>query len=289
MQEEYQQINVLRQKVASLKKAMATSKEEFRRLLDKKEDLLEKAAKIKVEADAALDQRDTINKEVQNLKKRIDDVVKEESNIKSEIEKKEKELEEAKSKLKGNEYELDRKMRDLEWRLITGGVSAEEEAEIVSSIAGLHQKLAAYERVKRIDVELKKLKKRSTEVKAELIKLLEGKRKLVEESRGFHESFIRSMEKRKDVLEEVADVRNQIKELKAQMEERFMELVKLNAEISLYESRIVKEREDKKKEKQRLEEEAKDRVARSAAEKLRRGESISWDEFKIYLERNLKG
>ncbi|MEM2915606.1 MAG: hypothetical protein QXH91_09470, partial [Candidatus Bathyarchaeia archaeon] len=155
---------------------MIAAKEESRNLLNKRNDLLAKAAKIKVEVEEAAKQRNAINEEVQNLKRRIDDIAKAELNIKSKIEEKKKELEEAKSKLTGKEEYLNRKIKDLEWRLITGGVSADEESEIVSSIAELHHKLAAYERVKKIDEELRKLKKEASDIKRELIKLLEEKK-----------------------------------------------------------------------------------------------------------------
>ncbi|MBO3803627.1 MAG: hypothetical protein JTT11_07145 [Candidatus Brockarchaeota archaeon] len=289
MLDEYERVNELKQKAASLQKVLDAAKEEYEAIKGKRRKLLEKAASMKADAEAAAEKRDAANKEVRDLGEKIGGLLKAKSETEAEIERKAKELREARTKLPGGEEYLKRKLRELEWKLITAGVPFEEEAEIVSSIAELHRKLAPYEKAKGIVGELGKLKERHSELKIELGKLLEEKGRLVGESRKHHESFLQAKEKRSKALEEAEKMRGEASRLKAQIEEKFMELLTANAEIALHESKMRKSREDAEREKRRAEETTKAQVAQAAAEKLRRGESVGWEEFKIYMERNSGG
>jgi uncharacterized coiled-coil DUF342 family protein len=284
LQDEYKHVNELAQKAAALQKVLAAAKDEIRNMMDKKGGLLDKAAKMKAEMEAVVSQRDSVNKQIQELKEKISSLMKAKSEARTEIEEKKKELREAKSKLEGSEEYLNRKLRELEWRLVTTGVSVEEESAIVSSIAELHRRLAPHEKTKRISEELGAMRERTSKLNDELVKLLEEKRRLVEESQRYHESFLQIKESRMKILEEVENLREKAAKLKAEMDKRFMDLVSINAEITLHESRMRKSMEDERNEKQRLERATKAQVAQTTAEKLRRGESVSLEEFRIYME-----
>lgn len=284
MQNEYQQMNVLRQRAAAIERKLAKTKEESKDLVRKMRELLDRAAKMKEGVDKAALERDRVNGKVQELKGRIDRIMGEVSGIGSRIEEKGSKLDGLRAKLAGDERQLSKQLSALEWKLVTAGASAKEESAIVTSIAELRRKLAPYEGANKIAMEMRAMRAQAGKLRGELGGMLEEKRALVEEAHRRHDSFLKLRDERINVLEEIAKIREDVSELRARADKEFMDLVSANAEMHVLQMKMRSARGEKLQESQRRERDARKRVAQSADEKLKRGESLTWDEFKILLE-----
>jgi len=284
LQNEYQQMTELGQRVAAIERKLAKTKEESNDLVKKKRALLERAARMKGEVDGAALERDRANGKVQELKGRIDRIMGEVSGLKAKIEEKGGKLDGLRAKLAGDERQLNKQLDALEWKLVTAGSSAKEESAIVESIAELRRKLAPYEGANKVALEMRAMRAQAGALRGELGAILGEKRALVEEAHRRHDSFIELRDKRIDVLKEVSKIREEVSELKARADKELMDLVTANAEMHALQMKMRRAREEKMQESQRQERDAKKRVAQLADEKLKRGESLTWDEFKILLE-----
>ena len=284
MQNEYQQMTERGQRAAAIERKLAKTKEESNDLVRKKRELLDRAAKMKEGVDRAALERDMVNGKVQELKGRIDEMMSEVSAIRTKIEEKGSKLDGLRAKLTGDEKELSRQLSALEWKLVTAGASAKEESAIVISIAELRRKLAPYEGAEKIAQELRVMRAEAGKLRRELGSVLEEKRALVEEAHRRHESFLELRDERMNVLKEVAKIREEVADLKARADKEFMDLASANSEMHILRTKMRRARDEQIRESQRQERDAKDKVAQLAAEKLKKGESLTWDEFKILLE-----
>lgn len=284
MQNEYQQMTELGQRASAIERKLAKTKEESNDLVRQKRELLEKAAKMKEEVDKAAMERDRVNGKVQELKNRIDGIMDEVSSMRAKIEEKGSRLDGLRSKLMGDERQLNKQLGDLEWKLVTAGSSAKEESAIVTAIAELRRKLAPFEGANKIAQEMRAMRAKTGKLKGELGGILEEKRVLVEEAHRRHDAFLELRAERINVLKEVAKIRQEVSELRARADKEFMDLMSVNAEIHILQMKMRRAREEKMQESQRQERDARKRVAQLADEKLKRGESLTWDEFKILLE-----
>jgi len=284
LQNEYRQMTELGQRVAAIERKLAKTKEESNDLVKRKRELLERAAKMREEVDRAALERDSVNDKVQELKSRIDRIMGEMSGLKAKIEEKGGKLDGLRAKLAGDERKLSKQLGALEWKLVTSGSSAKEESAIVESIAELRRKLAPYEGANKIALEMRAMRAQAGALRGELGGILEEKRALVDEAHRRHDSFMELRDRRIKVLKEVAEIREEVSELKAREDKEFMDLVSANAEMHVLQMKMRRAREEKMHESQRQERDARKRVAQLADEKLKRGESLTWDEFKILLE-----
>lgn len=284
MQDEYQRIAELRQRASDIERKLTNVKGERADLVEKKRELLDRAAKMRADVDGAAQERDLANDKVQELKRRIDGMMEEVSSMRSKVEERSGMLNGLRGKLMGDERQLSKRLSDLEWKLVTEGASAKEESEIVASIAELKRELVPYEGAKNLAQEVRAMREKAVKLRGELRGLLEEKRSLVEEAHLRHGSFLRLRDERINVLKEVDKIREEVAKLKEQEDKEYMDLISANAEMHILQMRLKRVRDEKIQESQRQEQEARSHVAQLAAEKLKKGETISWDEFKIMLE-----
>lgn len=284
MQNEYQRMAELGQRAAAIERKLTKTKEESNDLIRKKRELLERAAKMREAVDGAALERDRVNEKVQEVKGRIDHVMGEISGIRAKIEENGIKLDGLRAKLAGDERQLSRKLGDLEWKLVTAGASAKEESAIVASIAELRRRLAPYEGANNIALEMRAMRAQAGELREELRGILEEKRALVEEAHRRHDSFLELRDERMNVLKEVAKIRGEVSDLKVRADKELVDLVSTKAEMHALQMKMRRARDEEMQESQRQKRDARSRVAQLASEKLKRGESLTWDEFKILLE-----
>jgi len=284
LQNEYQRMAELGQRAAAIERKLTKTKEESNDLIRKKRELLERAAKMREAVDGAALERDRVNEKVQEVKGRIDHVMGEISGIRAKIEENGIKLDGLRAKLAGDERQLSRKLGDLEWKLVTAGASAKEESAIVASIAELRRRLAPYEGANNIALEMRAMRAQAGELREELRGILEEKRALVEEAHRRHDSFLELRDERMNVLKEVAKIRGEVSDLKVRADKELVDLVSTKAEMHALQMKMRRARDEEMQESQRQKRDARSRVAQLASEKLKRGESLTWDEFKILLE-----
>jgi len=179
---------------------------------------------------------------------------------------------------------LEKEVESLEWKIQTTPLSLQEEKKLVEQVKGLESQISVHKKIgqlnqKRIELkaELKALQARaelchknimehaekSQQIHGELLKRVEEAKKIKSEADNFHGLYIKTREKIRALQMEIAKILDDIR--------RFRE------EISVEEEKKRREAEEKLLEN----------IEKQAVEKLKRGEKLTWEEFKVLAEKGL--
>ncbi|MEM3565786.1 MAG: hypothetical protein QXK18_02815 [Candidatus Bathyarchaeia archaeon] len=261
---------------------------------------------LEVEAKDYVEKRDTLNQELKNLRgeilrlkttrdevnAKVKELKQQRSQIKAEIAKKIAELKNLKKELeplikkkpKRSLKALEKDVESIEWKIQTTPLSLKEEKKLVEQVKELESQISVHKKIEqlnqiRIEVKagLKALQARvelchktimekaekSQQIHAEMLKKVEEAKKIKDEADSFHGLYLQAREK--------------IKALQAEM-------TKILGEIRSFRGEISAEEEKKKKE---AEEKLLESVEKQALEKLKRGEKLTWEEFKVLAEKGL--
>ena len=284
-QEKLRKIEELNQKLAVLKEQRSNLFAEAKELAVKRDKLNDEFKRLRVEAQELKKARDEINTRVKELKQQR-------SQIKAEIAKKATELKSLQSEIKvlmakkppKSSGVLQKEVEAIEWKIQTTPLTLQEEKQLVEKVKQLEAQLNVHGRIEQLSrkkleltTELKALEARakslhekiineaekSQQTHKEMIKKLEEAKKLKTEADSLHKLFLQTKEKLKPVKEEIEKILEEIKRLREDM---------------------VAEAE---KERKKGEENLLENVAKNALEKLKRGEKLTWEEFKILTEKGL--
>lgn len=284
-QEKLRKIEELSRKLAVLKEQRSKLLAEAKELAVKRDKLSDEFKRLRVEAQELKKARDEINAKVKELKQQR-------SQIKAEIAKKATELKSlqgeikvlmAKKPLKSSSV-LQKEIEAIEWKIQTTPLTLQEEKQFVEKVKQLEAQLNIHRRIeqlsqKRLELttELKALEARakslherivseaekSQQIHKEMIKKLEEAKKLKTEADSLHKLFLQAKENLEPIKEEIEKILEEIKRLREEM---------------------AAEAEE---EKRKSEENLLENVAKNALEKLKRGEKLTWEEFKILTEKGL--
>ncbi|MEM2463533.1 MAG: hypothetical protein QXY07_02495 [Candidatus Bathyarchaeia archaeon] len=284
-QEKIKKIEELNQKLAILKEQRDKMAVEAKALVEKRDKLNNEVKRLKAEAQELRKARDEINARVKELKQQR-------NQIRAEIAQKVKELKNMQGEIKvlmakkpsKSASLLQKEVETVEWKIQTTPLSLQEEKQLVEKVRQLEVQLNIHRKIEQISykklelvTELKALEarakslhekiadeaKKSQQIHEEMIKKLEEIKKIKTEAEGFHKLFLKAKEKIEPVKMEIKKILEEIRTLKEEMA----------AEIQ----------EEKRKNEERLLE----GVAKRALEKLKRGEKLTWEEFKILTEKGL--
>ncbi|MEM2419929.1 MAG: hypothetical protein QXL38_02965 [Candidatus Bathyarchaeia archaeon] len=284
-QEKIKKIEELNQKLAILKEQRDKMAVEAKALVEKRDKLNNEVKRLKAEAQELRKARDEINARVKELKQQR-------NQIRAEIAQKVKELKNMQGEIKvlmakkpsKSASLLQKEVETVEWKIQTTPLSLQEEKQLVEKVRQLEVQLNIHRKIEQISykklelvTELKALEarakslhekiadeaKKSQQIHEEMIKKLEEIKKIKTEAEGFHKLFLKAKEKIEPVKMEIKKILEEIRTLKEEMA----------AEIQ----------EEKRKNEERLLE----GVAKTALEKLKRGEKLTWEEFKILTEKGL--
>jgi len=284
-QEKLRKIEELNQKLAVLKEQRNNLFAEAKELAVKRDKLNDEFKRLRVEAQELKKAMDEINARVKELKQQR-------SQIKAEVAKKATELKSLQSEIKVLMAKkpqrsfgvLQKEVEAIEWKIQTTPLTLQEEKQLVEKVKQLEAQLNVHRRIEQLSrkkleltTELKALKARakdlhermvseaekSQQIHKEMIKKLEEAKKLKTEADSLHKLFLQAKEKLRPVKEEIDKILEEIKRLKEEM---------------------AAEAEE---EKRKSEENLLESVAKNALEKLKRGEKLTWEEFKILTEKGL--
>ena len=284
-QEKLRKIEELNQKLAVLKEQRSNLFAEAKELAVKRDKLNDEFKRLRVEAQELKKAMDEINARVKELKQQR-------SQIKAEVAKKATELKSLQSEIKVLMAKkpqrsfgvLQKEVEAIEWKIQTTPLTLQEEKQLVEKVKQLEAQLNVHRRIEQLSrkkleltTELKALEARakdlhermvseaekSQQIHKEMIKKLEEAKKLKTEADSLHKLFLQAKEQLRPVKEEIDKILEEIKRLKEEM---------------------AAEAEE---EKRKSEENLLESVVKNALEKLKRGEKLTWEEFKILTEKGL--
>lgn len=274
-----QKIEELAQKLSDLREQKEKLEAEARTAAEKRDKLNEQFKKVRVEIAELKNKRDEINTKVKELKQQRSEArVKADEKIEDAKKLRARLAHLTKEKPEGNISVLQKQIEEIDWKIQTSSLSQPEEKELVAQVKELATQLSAHKKIANakakhyvLQAEITAVRSRgeqshstltsnaqkSQEIHQKMLEKIEESRKLKANADELHKQFIQTREKAKTFQDEIMLLIVQIKQLKGEV------------------------REDTEKTRKESEGILREKLEKSAKEKLQRGEKLTWDEFKM--------
>jgi len=243
----------------------------------------EKFQKIRIEISELKTKRDELNQKVQELKQKRAETKAKISEKVEQLKKLHQEVKTLEKKTpKRSQQDLQKEFADTEWKIQTSSLNLQEEKELVERVRqaeiqlNIYRKLEEFDKkglelkieVKALDVEgktcherLTQIAQSSQETHEKMLRKIEESRKIKAEADSYHQEFIRALEKIKTIRQEINATTGQVRQIKVEMHEKEVKEKKMN------------------------EDSLRSKLEQQAAEKLKRGEKLTWEEFQLLSEK----
>ncbi len=277
--------------VEKLQMEISSLKDERERLSGDAQQFLEERSKYNEEfkrkreaVKEPKERRDALNTRVKELKSERDSARREASAKRQEIKKTLYDLSQIKVYSEGRSQDTSDELEHLEWMIQTTSMSKEDERSLMSRIAELEAKLqiqlkneSLKSRLNTLREDIKKLDVKAETSHRELIKL-------VDESEIYHNKMIELSEESNKIRlkadkahKKLIEVKNRLKEV----QDRYI------AVLVTFKSKRKQERETRRREEEAKLKKFKNHIEETATGKLRRKEKLSFEEFKILIEKGM--
>jgi uncharacterized coiled-coil DUF342 family protein len=258
---------------------------EAKKWADKRNTLNNEVKSLRTEASSIREKRDALNEQVKQLKKLRDEVGTRRNEKRDRI----SELREKLGGLTENRSARDlraieREIEDIDWKIQTTSLPVIEEAMLVNRVRELETQLSTQKKIKKIYEELRELQANDRNFGAEAKALHEKLSELAEQSQKCHEQMLEKLDKARTLQAEADDFHKKYVKTKTQAQELHQKCIELLQQIRTIE-REQKETADKRQAERQSE--LQKELEERALEKLKRGEKLMWEEFKILAEKGM--
>jgi len=270
--------------VKQIEDELKRQKERLKELVDRRRRLRGEIAELSKQIDENMTKRNEVNGQIGKIKEEITKLRESEKTLKEEMERKRVVVKSHSRKIRISEKEARAQLSRLEWRLATEHMDPKEEAELVREIERARAILREVEAVVGMKKNLGDFEKKIGEITSMILEKNNEKSKLVEASNLYHARIKELLEKRKIKRDEFSKLDAEIEEAKKKKDELFMKMVEIDAKSYLAKMRRVLMMQEEQSKRLKMEETVKSKLALDAQEKLKRGETLDWDEFKALVE-----
>ena len=275
----------LRNKIAELYQQLTPLREEHDKLnseakewAGKRNSLHKQIKKLRAKAQELKQKRDELNTSVQELK-----ILREEANKKrrekhAQIVRLRKEIGALTEKKPSRSMDdLQMEIEKLEWKIQTTPLTLKEEKVLIDQIRPLENQLLVYRK-------LQKLKNNLTELKTE-------EKEFESKAKTCHEEILELAEQSQELHKEMLEALNEADTLQSEADKAHQRFLELKQKARSLHQRIEPLREElhrtEEENKARHEHELRKNLEERALEKLKRGEKLTWEEFKVLAEKGI--
>lgn len=280
------------QKIEDLSRELSIIKEErdmlnleVRESLKKRNSIHHQIRGLRAEATVLREKRDALNERVQELKRLREQAKMQSKKIHDQILKLEEKVENSMEKrLPHNISEIERKIESLDWKIQTTPLTLEEERPLVNQVRLLEAQLSIHKQIEVLDKHLVELKaeKEALEVKAKHYH--EELSEFAEQSQKFHKKMVEVLKKVDSFRVEANRLHQKYLETKQQAQELHQRHAEISHQVSSLKQALHREEEEKQAQRQL---ELRKEMKEKALKKMKRGEKLSWEEFKILAEQGV--
>lgn len=267
-----------------IEEELRRQKEKLKELIDRRRRLKEEIIDITKQIDENVAKRNEVNQKIREIKEEIAQLRTSENNLRDEIERKRVVVKSRSKKIRISEREARAYLSKLEWKLATEHLDPKEEAELVREIERARMVLREVEAVISMKKNMEDFENKIEEIRSMIIQKNNEKVKLVETSNLYHTKIKELLEKRKMKRDELSKLDTEIEEARKKKDELFMKMVELDAKSYLAKMRRILMLQEEQAKRLKIEEAIKSKLALDAQEKLKRGETLDWEEFKALIE-----
>jgi len=278
-----------KREIAELSRELGTLKAERDRLLaeahrqaQERNRIHGEMRKLRLEVDTLKEKRDALNRQVRHLKALREEGWRDCRAKIEELKRLRREIKEAVLRKPNRTREsLESDIEKIEWRIQTESPSLKEERELVEQVKDLENELEIYRDIERTEDKIATLENDVEELKDQISVLRIKISEVAGQSQRFHEKMIGHLQK--------------VKELKAKADEKHGEYIDCREKAKVFHSKYLatldqmnaireQVRKEEEKEKARKQSILQERMEKTASDKLKRGERLTFEEFKILAE-----
>jgi len=281
-----EKIKELDRELVPLKEQRSKLESEAKLWMERRDHIRRQIEQLRAEIVSLKTHRDEINRKVKDLKVIRDQLIsdrKEKLNRVIEFKQKVASVKQVPAKAI---LAVEKEIENLDWRIQTNSLTMPEEKLVVEQIAELEKRLASYKQTQAMWSEIKILQQQL--------------RNLRTEEKEFHTQIALLAEQGRQVHQMLIEEGVNIPKLKTEANEnhqKYIENRKLvqkldeQCELLFAQTRLLrsKSKSEEQKKKVRREMELIQELEENALRKMKRGEKLTWDEFKVLAERGLTG
>lgn len=280
----------MEQRVAELSYELATINEnrdrlsfEAKRWAEKRDALHEQIKNLRVEANKLKEKRDKLNDQVKELKNLRE-------HAKTELRTRNVHLSELKKKLetllermpRKSMREIKKEINGFEWEIQTTHLTLKEEKSLIDRVKPLEAQLLVHNQLLTLKNNHVKLKTERETLGLNAKLYHKQLSELAEQSQSFHENMFETLNKIQAFQSEADSAHQKHVQMKQEVKDFNKKHIKLSHQITTLKQKLHQVEEEKQN-KRKLEI-SKD-LEETALDKLRRGEKLTWEEFKILAEK----
>jgi len=277
-------VNELDRELIPLKERKNKFESEAKQWMEKRDDIRRQIDKLRSEIVGLKNQRDEINQKVKTRKVIRDQLV---SNRKEKLSK----VIEFKQKAASIRQDpakailaVEKEIENLDWKIQTNSLTMPEEKRIVEQIAELEKHLVSYKHTQAMWSEIKTLQQELRNLRTEEKEYHGQIAQLAEQSRQVHKMLIEKGSDIPKLKTEANEAHRKYIDARKQVQG-----IDEECELLLIQIRVLrsKSKSEEQKKKVMRETELMQELEKKALGKMKRGEKLTWDEFKVLAERGL--
>ena len=273
-----EKITELRQQLTPLREEHDKLNSEAKEWAGKRNSVHKQIKKLRAKAQELKQKRDELNTRVQELKTLREEANKECRERHAQIKKLRKKIGALTEKKPSRSMDdLQIEMEKLEWKIQTTPLTLKEEKGLIDQIRPLENQLLIYRKLQKVKNDLTELRTEEEE--------LESK------AQTHHKEILEIAEQSQELHKEMMDVLNEAGTLQDEADNAHQRFLELKQKAQSLHQRIEPLREEihsiEEENKAKHELELRKGLEERALEKLKRGEKLTWEEFKVLAEKGI--
>ena len=285
-------MEALEQKVAELNRELGAVKEKLddldaqaQKWVEKRSSVHERIKKLQTEASDLRSKRDALNEKVHELKGLREKARKKQKENRVKTSKLSEELKALmKRKPPLSMGETQRKIESLEWKIQTSSLTLEEEKPLVEQVKYLETQLLVHKQIQKLKDNINELRTQNEKLEAEAKSFHEQLSEVAEQSQTFHEKSLEILNQIRAIRVQADVAHTRYVWTTQQSQELHKKYVNIAGQIKSLKQKLRRAEERKKAERQT---ELLTELEKKALEKLKRGEKLTLEEFKVLAEKGI--
>jgi len=279
------EIGELEKQAAPLREQRDQLNEESRKWIEKRNSFNVEIKRLRDEAFSYRDKRDALNKAVQELKTKRDQAKQELPEKRKLLDTFDERIQNLESKVTLNEGAAQKRFREIEWTIQTNSFSLAEEKRMIAEVKSLEIELVIYKEIGQQRKEASKLLSEIKRLQSMIDEYHSALSKLARESQECHERMLESLSKADPLTKEAGTAHQNFIEVKKKADDIHRTYSGLISRIREIELLIRQTDENVHREQIRKALESREKVSKQAQQKLQTGEKLTFEEFKLLIER----
>lgn len=275
-------VEELNRELSVLKQERDKLNSEAKAWAEKRNAIHEQIKTLRAEAILLKEKRDDINQKVKELKGLREQAKSEQKEKRAQVSKaKEKMRVFIEKKPSRSMIDIQKDIESIEWKIQTTSMPVKEEKVFVDKVRILESQQAIHKQLQELKNTLVELQ---TEEKALATKAKlhhETLAELAEQGQKFHEQMLELLNKAQSLKPEADAAHQKHVEFRQKANEAHQKYLELLQQIDSLKQEIKKKDEEQQTKRQQ---ELREEALKKAQEKMKRGEKLTWEEFKLLAE-----